>query len=88
MNYKLLIIIAIVIVIVFGIIGGILYFTTTEPEAQQRVYSTKEECEGNTGVWCFINNCDYAPPGKTLEEICGKDDFKKGWAPMFDIAPD
>lgn len=43
-----------------------------------QIFSTKEECEEKTGCECGFVNCDYIPPGKTFEEVCGKD-FRKGW---------
>ena len=47
------------------------------PRAAQ-TYSTQEECEAKAGCTCGFVQCDYVPPGKTFEEVCGKD-FKKGW---------
>jgi len=49
----------------------------TLPRALQ-TYSTQEECEAKASCTCAFVQCDYIPPGKTFEEVCGKD-FKKGW---------
>ena len=82
---KIIIIVAAIDIVI--IIAGVIYFAITAPKAQQTaqqtVYSTKEECEGNSGKGCIFLACDYAPPGKTLKEVCDKD-FKKGWVPIGD----
>src|SRR3989338_11330627 len=44
-------------------------------------FSTQEECEEKTGQRCSFEMCDYIPPGKTFEEVCGKD-FEEGWNPL------
>lgn len=51
------------------------------PQTQQIVFSTQEECEQKTDKSCSFQMCDYVPPGKNFEEVCGKD-FKKGWVPI------
>jgi len=43
-----------------------------------RIFPTQEECEEKTGCTCVFVMCDIVPPGKTYEEVCGKD-FKEGW---------
>jgi len=45
---------------------------------QNKVFTSKQECEKVTGCACTLLMCDYVPSGKTFEEVCGKD-FKKGW---------
>ena len=42
-------------------------------------YPTRKECEEKSGLFsCYSDMCDYIPPGKTVEEVCGKG-YKKGW---------
>lgn len=48
---------------------------------KKEVFKTQGDCEAGTGKSCTVQLCDYAPPGKTIEEVCGKD-FKKGWVPI------
>lgn len=43
-----------------------------------QAYSTQEACEQASGKSCSFSMCDYAPEGKTLDEVCGKGP-KKGW---------
>jgi len=43
-------------------------------------YKSQEECEAATGKKCDFMMCDYVPPGKTFEEVCGG--VAKGWQPM------
>ena len=47
---------------------------------EQKVLPSREECEDATGAPCDFRQCDYVPPGKTFEQICGKG-FRKGWVP-------
>ena len=81
------IIAVVLLLLVIGIVG---YFTlvknqTPVSQTQQIVFVSQEECEQKTGKSCDFQMCDYIPPGKTFEEVCGKD-FKKGWAPVFSPA--
>lgn len=74
--------IAIITVLVIGAIG---YFVlvknqTPAPQTQQFVFASQEECEQKTGKPCSFQMCDYVPPDKTFEEVCGED-FKKSWVP-------
>lgn len=47
--------------------------------ASERVYyPTQTECEAASGKYCEQVMCDYAPEGKTIEEVCGAD-YKKGY---------
>jgi len=43
-------------------------------------YQSQQECEADTGKKCGFVMCDYVPPGKTYEEVCGN--VAKGWQPM------
>ena len=75
--------ISIFVVLILGIIG---YFAlvknqTPTPQTQKTVFVSQEECEQKTNKSCSFQMCDYVPPGKTFEEVCGKD-FKKGWVPL------
>lgn len=54
--------------------------STEESSKTETIYPTQEECQQKTGKFCHFRTCDYIPPGKTLEEICGKN-FTKGWIP-------
>ena len=40
-------------------------------------YATEAECEQAAGRDCGFVMCDYVPPGKTFEEVCGG--VAKGW---------
>lgn len=78
------ILIAILIILVISALG---YFAlvknqTPIPQTQQTVFATQKECEEKTGKSCSFQMCDYVPPDKTFEEVCGKD-FKKGWTPSL-----
>lgn len=83
-NVKYLLIVVILAAVVGGgTLGYLKYFY--EPEtvlpptiSSLQTFSTKEECKEKTGCECDFVACDYIPPGKTIEEVCGKD-FKKGW---------
>ena len=79
MNKYIIAILSLVILLV-GIVGYISLTVdrTLTPPAQQTVFVSQEECEQKTGESCNFQICDYVPPGKTFEEVCGKD-FKKGW---------
>src|SRR5262245_20046598 len=52
----------------------------TQPDA--RTWPSKEECEKATGKPCDFVMCDYIPPGKRYEEVCGN--VGKGWQPLPD----
>ena len=52
--------------------------SSTGPAPSAQPFSSKKECEQRTKVPCDFQMCDYIPPGKTLEEVCGKD-FDEGW---------
>ncbi len=45
-----------------------------------KAFPSKEACEKATGKVCGDVMCDYVPPGKTFEEVCGRN-FRKGWQP-------
>lgn len=45
---------------------------------QSTYYPTQAECETTSGKDCQQVMCDYAPEGKTIEEVCGKN-YKKGY---------
>jgi len=55
-------------------------FIPPTSEVPQAVFTSPEECEIATGKQCSFVMCDYVPPGKTFDEVCGKD-FQPGWAP-------
>ena len=81
------ILVTLLAVIVIGVIGYFA-FVTNQPltqQPQQGVFVSQEECEQKTGKTCSLQMCDYVPPGKTFEEVCGKD-FKKGWVPQISAA--
>jgi hypothetical protein len=85
------IIVAVVAVVI--IFGGYFLFqrsqdtnVPTTPTPSAEVFSTQQECEQKTGESCSFQMCDYIPPGKTFEEVCGKD-FKKGWVPTSSTQP-
>jgi len=44
----------------------------------QKIYKDQPTCERETGKPCSYTTCDYAPPGKTIEEVCGSSPTK-GW---------
>jgi hypothetical protein len=46
------------------------------------LYATQAECESATDRSCNFVMCDYAPPGKTIEEVCSG--LTKGWQAMPD----
>ena len=76
------VVIALCIILAVGVVG---YFALTKnqtptPQTQQVVFATQGQCEQETGKPCSSQMCDNIPPGKTFEEVCGKD-FKKGWVP-------
>ena len=87
---KLFFIVALVTIVIS--VGGILLLrgfgqgpSTPQPQTQDTIspqvrksFPTQGECEAETGKKCAFIMCDYVPPGKTFEEVCGKD-FKKGW---------
>ena len=50
------------------------------PTSKELSYESKELCESQTGKICEYSACDYAPAGKTQEEVCGNR-LKKGWYP-------
>ena len=72
--------IGIIIILVVGVAGYFAFVKnqTPTPQVQQTVFASQEECEQTTGKSCSFQMCDYVPPGKTFEEVCGKN-FKKGW---------
>lgn len=45
---------------------------------QSTYYPTQAECETTSGKSCEQVMCDYAPEGKTIDEVCGKG-YKKGY---------
>ena len=80
-----------VVVVIIMLVGAVAYFAFVEkvmPISQQPTHAprvafpSQEECEQKTGKSCTVQMCDYIPPGKTFEEVCGKD-FRKGWVPVF-----
>lgn len=77
----------IVIVIVIIAIGYAVFLKNQTPisPARQEVFFSQEECQQKTGKSCSLQMCDYIPPGKTPEEVCGKN-FKKGWVPQISAA--
>ncbi|MEK7584523.1 MAG: hypothetical protein AAB490_04720, partial [Patescibacteria group bacterium] len=56
-------------------------FTPSISKVPQAVFTSQEQCEEATGKQCSFVMCDYVPPGKTFEEVCGED-FRPGWAPF------
>ncbi|MBI2343440.1 MAG: hypothetical protein HYV02_03765 [Deltaproteobacteria bacterium] len=73
-------------ILVIGVFGCFAFIKnqTPTPQTQQDVFFSQEECEQKTGKTCSLQMCDYVPPGKTFEEVCGKD-FKKGWVPQTSV---
>jgi len=55
------------------------FFDMADPRT--KVFMTQEECEQTTNASCTFTTCDYVPPGKTVEEVCGTG-FTKGWIPL------
>lgn len=51
---------------------------TTNTASQRSYYPAQAECEAASGKSCEQAMCDYAPEGKTIEEVCGKN-YKKGY---------
>lgn len=47
---------------------------------KQGPFVSQQECEDDTGKICAPSMCDYIPPGKTVEEVCGNKPGK-GWYP-------
>ena len=43
-------------------------------------YGSQADCEQKIGKKCGYGWCDVIPPGKTVEEVCGK--FRQGWMPL------
>ncbi|MDO8590571.1 MAG: hypothetical protein Q7R65_01185 [bacterium] len=72
--------VALLAILAIGIVGYFILVKnqTSTPQTQQIIFASQEECEQKTGKSCTFQMCDYVPPGKTFEEVCGKD-FKKGW---------
>lgn len=72
--------IGIIMILVIGVAGYVAFVKnqTPTPQTQQTVYASQEECEQTTGKSCSFQMCDNIPPGKTFEEVCGKN-FKSGW---------
>lgn len=63
--------------------GGSRTVNDTSPAAidtanQSTYYPTQAECETTSGKDCQQVMCDYAPEGKTIDEVCGKG-YKKGY---------
>jgi hypothetical protein len=50
----------------------------TDTTNQSTYYPTQAECETTSGKECQQVMCDYAPEGKTIDEVCGKG-YKKGY---------
>ena len=74
-----------IVLLAIIVVGAVGYFAIVKnkaltPQTQQAVFTSQGECEETTGKPCSFQMCDYVPPGKTFEEVCGKD-FKKGWTP-------
>jgi len=70
---------------VLVIVGFFLLRINQQPTLPlQVVFFSQEECEQTTGQPCLFRMCDYVPPGKTFEEVCGKN-FKSGWAPQSSV---
>src|SRR3989344_233437 len=74
-----------VIVIASGLNGIVTVIQTRGPQAlkdlqrmSQTPYRSQEDCQERTGAICNYQTCDYVPPGKTFEEVCGVD-FSRGW---------
>ena len=51
---------------------------TIDMADQSTYYPTQAECETTSGKGCQQVMCDYAPEGKSIEEVCGKN-YKKGY---------
>jgi len=49
--------------------------------SEQKIYKDQPTCERETDKPCGYTTCDYAPPGKTIEEVCGPGP-SKGWTPI------
>lgn len=43
-------------------------------------YGTQETCQARSAMICEYQQCDFIPPGKTVEEVCGTSPTK-GWYP-------
>jgi len=67
-------------ILITGIAGYFVLASYFNPVAERLVFPTQEECEKASGEPCAYYMCDYIPPEKTFEEVCGKN-FRKGWAP-------
>lgn len=60
------------------------FFAYQYPQIQkirEGAYRSQEDCEQKTGQKCGYGMCDVIPPGKTVEEVCGKN-FRQGWMPF------
>lgn len=53
---------------------------TSATASTAKIYKDQATCERETGKSCRYTTCDYAPPGKTIEEVCGVGP-SKGWMP-------
>jgi len=89
-NILVLGIIAAVVLIGAGI-GGYWVFVKksimpTAGNQTRKIFIAQEECQQKTGKVCSEIMCDYVPPDKTFEEVCGKD-FKKGWVATSQMVP-
>lgn len=52
-------------------------------ETNNKVYTSKEECEKASGQKCRFQMCDYIPSDKTYEEVCGQE-RETGWTAIID----
>jgi len=78
--------VALFTIFAIGIVGHFALVKNQAPtsQTQQVVFASQEDCEQKTGKSCTFQMCDYIPPGKTFEEVCGKD-FKKGWVHIISV---
>jgi len=90
LEIKLFFIVAVVSVLIAT--AGILLLKTMQPAspaggsapAEQEVFASQEECEADAGYECMFQMCDYIPPSKTFEEVCGEN-FRKGWVATMNV---
>ncbi len=89
MKKRTLTVIAVLVLILVLALGGVYTVarsrtaTKTTPTiintARQRTYyPTQAECETASSKSCEQVMCDYAPEGKTIEDVCGKN-YRKGY---------
>lgn len=69
------------LVVVFMIVFFTMYNNRIQTKNPNQVYASLAECEKETRQTCQYFSCDYVPPGKTAEQVCGER-VEKGFYPQ------